>query len=112
MYHQHRCAPTRIVLIQLSQTETNTQGQSITTVWRAIRANKLDRVAKLEWAPGGGLGRAILGKVRPLLQEINHLTSFLRFPLITEPDSYGRLGPTGSQNACACCLTLSLVISI
>jgi hypothetical protein len=103
MYHQHRCAPTRIVLIQLSQTETNAQGQSTTTVLRAIRANKLDRVAKLEWAPGGGLGRAVLGKVRPLPQ-INHLTSFLRSPLITEPDSYGRLGPTGSQNACACFL--------
>jgi len=44
------------------QTETNTQGQSITTVWRAIRANREDRVARLEWGPGGGLGRAVIGK--------------------------------------------------
>ncbi|KAH8999350.1 hypothetical protein EDB92DRAFT_1833676 [Lactarius akahatsu] len=44
------------------QTDTNAQGQSTTTVWRAIRANKEDRVAKLEWAPGGGLGRAVIGK--------------------------------------------------
>jgi len=44
------------------QTETNAQGQSTTTVWRAIRANKEDRVARLEWAPGGGLGRAVIGK--------------------------------------------------
>ncbi|KAF8505534.1 hypothetical protein F5888DRAFT_1649849 [Russula emetica] len=44
------------------QTETNAQGQSTTTVWRAIRANREDRVAKLEWGPGGGLGRAVIGK--------------------------------------------------
>ncbi|EIM88213.1 uncharacterized protein STEHIDRAFT_120423 [Stereum hirsutum FP-91666 SS1] len=43
-------------------TETNGQGVSVTTVWRAIRANKEDRVAKLEWAPNGGLGRAVIGK--------------------------------------------------
>lgn len=35
----------------------------MTTLWRAIRANKEDRVAKLEWSPNGGLGRAIIGKV-------------------------------------------------
>ena len=45
------------------QTETNAQGQSTTIVWRAIRVNKEDRVAKLEWAPGGGLGRAVIGKI-------------------------------------------------
>ncbi|KAI0650014.1 hypothetical protein C8Q79DRAFT_899952 [Trametes meyenii] len=44
------------------QTDTNNQGQSVTTLWRAIRANKEDRVAKLEWAPNGGLGRAVIGK--------------------------------------------------
>ena len=33
-------------------------------MWRAIRANKEDRVAKLEWASNGGLGRAIIGKAR------------------------------------------------
>ena len=32
-------------------------------------------MAKLEWAPGGGLGRAVIGKVRPLLQRILHSTS-------------------------------------
>ena len=31
-----------------------------------IRSNKEDRVAKLEWAPSGGLGRAIIGKVELL----------------------------------------------
>ncbi|KAI0320251.1 hypothetical protein OF83DRAFT_619169 [Amylostereum chailletii] len=43
-------------------TEQNAQGQSVTTLWRAIRPNKEDRVAKLEWAPNGGLGRAVIGK--------------------------------------------------
>ena len=46
-----------------TQTEQNAHGQSVTTLWRTIRANKEDRVAKLEWAPNGGLGRAVIGKV-------------------------------------------------
>lgn len=37
-------------------------GQSVTTLWRTIRPNKEDRVAKLEWAANGGLGRIIIGK--------------------------------------------------
>jgi hypothetical protein len=90
-----------MVLIQPSQTETNAQGLSTTTVWRAIRANKEDRVAKLEWASGGGLGRAVIGKVRPSLEGISHLTSFLRSFLITASRSDGRLGPPRPKNACA-----------
>ena len=42
----------------------NAHGVSVTTLWKAIRANKEDRVAKLEWAPNGGLGRAVIGKVK------------------------------------------------
>ena len=52
-----------VLTFRALQTDTNNQGQSVTTLWRAIRANKEDRVAKLEWAPNGGLGRAIIGKV-------------------------------------------------
>ncbi|KAF7355184.1 hypothetical protein MSAN_01434100 [Mycena sanguinolenta] len=44
------------------QTTVSASGQSVTTLWRAIRANKEDRVAKLEWAANGGLGRVIIGK--------------------------------------------------
>jgi hypothetical protein len=90
-----------MVLTQLSQTETNAQGQSTTTVWRAIRANKEDRVAKLEWASNGGLGRAVIGKVSPLPQGISHLTSFLRSSLVIESCSHGRLGPPGPTDTCA-----------
>ncbi|TFY69931.1 hypothetical protein EVJ58_g154 [Rhodofomes roseus] len=43
-------------------TDVNAQGVNVTTLWRTIRANKEDRVAKLEWAPSGGLGRAVIGK--------------------------------------------------
>jgi hypothetical protein len=89
-----------MALIHLPQTETNAQGQSTTTVWRAIRANREDRVAKLEWGPGGGLGRAVIGKVRPSLRGIPHLTCFLRSHSITEPPAYGRLGPPGLKDAC------------
>lgn len=46
------------------QTVVSNNGQSTTTLWRAVRANREDRVAKLEWASNGGLGRAVIGKVR------------------------------------------------
>jgi len=32
-------------------------------MWRTLRPNKEDRVAKLEWAANGGLGRVVMGKV-------------------------------------------------
>ncbi|KAJ7781425.1 hypothetical protein B0H16DRAFT_1659008 [Mycena metata] len=44
------------------QTTVTASGQSVTTLWRAIRPNKEDRVAKLEWAANGGLGRVVIGK--------------------------------------------------
>ena len=101
---RHRRAP--VVLIRLSQTETNAQGQSTTTVWRAIRANKEDRVAKLEWAPGGGLGRAVIGKVRPSLRQTFHSTSFLTLPSDHRTTS---LWPTWSAETPGCpCVFWSL----
>jgi hypothetical protein len=104
---EHRCA--LMVLISDSQTETNAQGQSTTTVWRAIRANKEDRVAKLEWAAGGGLGRAVIGKVRPSFQRTCHLTSFLRSPL---DHSTMSLWPTWSAETheCPCVFWSCLVL--
>jgi len=44
------------------QTTTAPNGHSVTTMWRALRPNKEDRIAKLEWAPNGGLGRVVMGK--------------------------------------------------
>lgn len=43
-------------------TTENTVGRMVTTLHRAIRQGKEDRVAKLEWAPNGGLGRAVIGR--------------------------------------------------
>ncbi|KAH9018262.1 hypothetical protein EDB85DRAFT_2013004 [Lactarius pseudohatsudake] len=72
------------------QTDTNAQGQSTTTLWRAIRANKEDRVAKLEWAPGGGLGRAMIGKsILPMVELVR------RDPRM--PNSRVFHGPDGFQ---------------
>lgn len=51
------------------KTVVNNNGQSTTTLWRAVRANREDRVAKLEWAANGGLGRAVIGKVRERIGE-------------------------------------------
>ncbi|KAL0949614.1 hypothetical protein HGRIS_009660 [Hohenbuehelia grisea] len=44
------------------QTTVSASGQSVTTLWRAIRPNKEDRVAKLEWSATGSLGRVVIGK--------------------------------------------------
>jgi hypothetical protein len=32
-------------------------------MWRTLKPGREDRIAKLEWAPNGGLGRVIMGKV-------------------------------------------------
>jgi len=50
-------------LLRLVQTDTGSGGQNVTSLWRAIRPTKEERVAKLEWAANGGLGRATIGKV-------------------------------------------------
>jgi len=44
------------------QSTVGQNGQTITTMWRTLRPNKEDRVAKLEWAANGGLGRVVMGK--------------------------------------------------
>jgi len=44
------------------QTSRGSDGLSTTTLFRALRQNKEERVARLEWAPNGGLGRAQIGK--------------------------------------------------
>ena len=44
------------------QTDTDAEGHTTTVLWRARSPDKEDRVAKLQWAPGGGLGRAVIGK--------------------------------------------------
>ncbi|KAI0673223.1 hypothetical protein C8Q78DRAFT_1068627 [Trametes maxima] len=43
-------------------TQVGANGQATTTLSRAERPNKETCVAKLEWAPNGGLGRAQIGK--------------------------------------------------
>ena len=51
------------VLYRFQTVVNPNNNQSVTTLWRQIRPNKEDRVAKLEWAANGGLGRIIIGKV-------------------------------------------------
>lgn len=52
-----------------SKTAVSPNGASVTTLSRTIRTNKEDRVAKLEWAANGGLGRVVIGKAGLLLVE-------------------------------------------
>ncbi|KIM45993.1 hypothetical protein M413DRAFT_16775 [Hebeloma cylindrosporum] len=65
-------------------------GQTVTTLWRTLRPNKEDRVAKLEWSANGGLGRVVMGK------------NALRMADLARPDEtiYGArsfTGPDGLQ---------------
>jgi len=70
-------------------TEVNAQGQSVTTLWRAIRAQKEDRVAKLEWSPNGSLGRAVLGKSTfPMADLIRKTDKHPGVRLFFGPDGY------------------------
>jgi hypothetical protein len=72
------------------QTDTNATGRSVTVLWRKIRSNMEDRVAKLEWAPGGGLGRAVIGKnISPMAELVR------RDPWM--PSSRLFIGPDGCQ---------------
>ncbi|KAI0334769.1 hypothetical protein GY45DRAFT_1242081 [Cubamyces sp. BRFM 1775] len=71
------------------QTDTTSQGQTVTTLWRAIRANKEDRVAKLEWAPNGGLGRAVIGKsTLPMADLVRRDPRVLDGRIFNGPDGY------------------------
>ena len=47
----------------ITQSTVAQNGQTVTTMWRTLRPNKEDRVAKLEWSANGGLGRVVIGKV-------------------------------------------------
>lgn len=47
----------------IPQSTVAQNGQTVTTMWRTLRPNKEDRVAKLEWSANGGLGRVVMGKV-------------------------------------------------
>lgn len=47
----------------ITQSTVAQNGQTVTTMWRTLRPNKEDRVAKLEWSANGGLGRVVMGKV-------------------------------------------------
>ncbi|OCH88310.1 hypothetical protein OBBRIDRAFT_94277 [Obba rivulosa] len=71
------------------QTEPNAQGNSVTTLWRAIRPTKEDRVAKLEWAPNGGLGRAVIGKsTLPMADLVRPDDSVYNGRVFNGPDGY------------------------
>jgi len=71
-------------------TEVHSDGRTVTTLWRAIRANKEDRVARLEWSSAGGFGRAVLGKnTYPMADLVR--------PVGGSPPSRAFNGPDGYQ---------------
>ena len=77
------------VVVYRFQTDTNAQGQSVTYLWRAIRSNKEDRVAKLEWAPGGGLGRAVVGKsICPMVDLVHRDPRMPNSRVFNGPDGF------------------------
>ncbi|KAG5341827.1 hypothetical protein C0989_007652 [Termitomyces sp. Mn162] len=87
LYYFSRLLPTVSIYLQ---TSVSTSGQSVTTLWRTIRPNKEDRVAKLEWSSNGGLGRVIIGKNTQPMADL----------VIPDPNVNGMryfTGPDGAQ---------------
>jgi len=82
------------------QTDTGSGGQSVTSLWRAIRPTKEERVAKLEWAANGGLGRATIGKtVVPMADLVRQDPRAYGWRIFNGPDGYQyRWGPSPSNN--------------
>jgi hypothetical protein len=71
------------------QSDTNAHGQITTILWRTIKANKEDRVAKLEWAPGGGLGRAVIGRdSRPMAEWVRRDRQMPNSRVFYGPDGF------------------------
>jgi hypothetical protein len=60
----------------ITQSTVAQNGQTVTTMWRTLRPNKEDRVAKLEWSANGGLGRVVMGKVGLTLRRARGTTIF------------------------------------
>ncbi|KAI9429844.1 hypothetical protein BJY52DRAFT_100473 [Lactarius psammicola] len=83
------------------QTDTNAPGQLITILWRTIRSNKEDRVAKLEWAPNGGLGRATIGRTPlPMADLIRRDPQLPNSRVFTGPDGFQyRWRPSPNTNS-------------
>jgi hypothetical protein len=65
-------------------------------MWRTLRPNKEDRIAKLEWAPNGGLGRVVMGKVSNTFLVGGNI-QFLTI-LYIEYAANGGSGSTGSHD--------------
>lgn len=71
------------------QTTAQPNGQSVTTLYKVIRPNKEDRVAKLEWSANGLLGRAVIGKSTSPMSDLvrrDHPGSGAR--MFTAPDGF------------------------
>jgi len=81
------------------QTEMNNNGQNVTSLWRAIRPTKEERVAKLEWAANGGLGRATIGKtIIPMADLVRQDSRVFGSRIFNGPDGYQyRWGPSPSN---------------
>jgi hypothetical protein len=91
------------------QTTTMPNGQVVTLVSRVVRATKEDRVAKLEWAPNGGLGRASIGKHIVPMADLVRLDRNYGARVFNGPDGLlYRWRPTGTSPASDVHVSLSL----
>lgn len=86
-------------------TEVDNRNVTTTTLWRAVRQSREDRLAKFEWTSNGSLGRAMIGRttmaVSELLRPVNgDLHSSTRF--FSGPD--GRLYTWASSATGECIL--------
>jgi len=66
----------------------NVNGKTITTLYRAIKQGKEDRIARLEWGPDFDLGRATIGRNMISMQDLVRPEGPPFTRVFTGPDGY------------------------
>jgi len=67
---------------------SNVNGKTITTLFRAVKQGREDRIAKLEWGANGTLGRATIGRNMVAMTDLVRPEGAPFTRVFTGPDGY------------------------
>jgi len=82
-------------------TEVDVRGQATTSLYRTVRKDREDRVARLEWGPNGTFGRAIIGKQQMAMADLVRPDPYNVARVFSGPDGQSyrwRSSPSGDAN--------------
>ncbi|KAG8935150.1 hypothetical protein FRC03_011530 [Tulasnella sp. 419] len=79
-------------------TTSTGSGKRTTTLWRAIKQGKEDKIAKLEWGPNGTLGRAIIGRNTMSMTDLVRPDSYSNSTSFNGPDGFQYWWRRGEYN--------------